>query len=564
MEPERLDALLEAHAAGRMARAELASALPAGLGIAELLEHARRLFAAGRIDADGFRRLAETLTDLELARLENATARTLVMPHPPGAGDPEATLILRDAPAADPPAPRRGRGAVRVGDVLKDRFELVEEIGRGGMGVVFKARDRVRARARDAQPFVAVKVLSEAFRKHRRSFIALQREASKTQRLAHPNIATVYDFDQDGDRIYMTMELLEGKTLDKLLAAQGPDGLPLPVVLDYVGQLCRGLAHAHAQGLVHCDLKPANVFVCDNGTVKLLDFGITRAVHRSALDGGEETLFDPASLNALTPAYASPELFRGETPDPRDDIYALACITYEMLGGRHPYGRLAAPKALELKLTPPPIAGLDGRRQRALRAALSLTREARPASVEAFLAALDARPRRLRPLLLGAAAVVLLLGALLAKPLQTQWREERQLQRIQAVQSGDTAALEALLAELPAADAKTRAYFTSVLRREIIAHYQARINAAIDAGARRYDFPRAAALLAEVRALYPDSASLAEAARQLEARRKALVEHLVNRYRALAQSGGDTRRILAILAEAQPDHPLLRSSAGPE
>ncbi len=108
------------------------------------------------------------------------------------------------------------------GGVIKERFELGDVLGKGGMGTVYKAKDRVKAEAMDRNPYVAVKILNEDFKLHPDSFIALQRECSRTQKLAHPNIATVYDFDRAGGMAYLTMELLEGKPLDEFIRKEIP------------------------------------------------------------------------------------------------------------------------------------------------------------------------------------------------------------------------------------------------------------------------------------------------------------------------------------------------------
>jgi serine/threonine protein kinase len=568
------------------------------VGLGDLLAHTQAMLHEGELSAAHFRQISRLITELNIQQAVSTRQaslgrghtgapgdETLIMPHPPGDGADDETLIMpggqperRQPPedtepetgdrappsdSADETGRRRSQRrakppmAVKTGDVLKRRFELVELIGHGGMGVVFKARDLVRVRARDSNPYVAIKVLSEAFKKHSRAFIALQREASKAQSLAHPNIATVYDFDHDGDTIYMTMELLHGQPFDLLIGQLPPGGMPRKVALHYIEQLCNGLGYAHKQQLIHCDLKPANIYLCDNGTVKLLDFGITRAIKKERQESRDETLFDPASLKALTPAYASVEMFRGDTPDPRDDIYALACVCYELLTGVHPYKKVAAHKALELDLKPPPIKGLRRRQQKAFNKALALERDKRTASVDQFLEGI--RPPQSHAKQLAATAGIILLAgaAVLFKPVQTQLHEEAQLQLIQSIKGGDRARLEQMLATIDEKDDKTRAYLTSILRKEIITYYQERINAAINASQRRYDFPKAAELLNEVQALYPDSASLSEAERQLRAKRRSLVSKLVERYEAVNRSGGDTRRILEILEEADPDHSLL-------
>jgi len=205
------------------------------------------------------------------------------------------------------------------GVTLKDRFVLLEKLGQGGMGVVFKAKDLLKVEAQDRDPYVAIKVLTDAFKKYSGSFIALQREASKAQRLAHPNIATVYDFDRDGNTVFMTMEYLQGKPLNQLIKEISKKPLKVDHALHIIEELCSGLAYAHEKMLIHSDFKPGNCFLLNDGHVKLLDFGIARASTQTD-EERENTMFDPAKLSAVTPAYATPEMFAGMNPDPRDDI----------------------------------------------------------------------------------------------------------------------------------------------------------------------------------------------------------------------------------------------------
>ena len=136
------------------------------------------------------------------------------------------------------------------GVTLKDRFVLLEKLGQGGMGVVFKAKDLLKVEAHDKDPYVAIKVLTDAFKKYSGSFIALQREASKAQRLAHPNIATVYDFDRDGNTVFMTMEYLQGKPLNQLIKEISKKPLKLDHALHIIEELCSGLSYAHEKFLI--------------------------------------------------------------------------------------------------------------------------------------------------------------------------------------------------------------------------------------------------------------------------------------------------------------------------
>ncbi|MFT5548682.1 MAG: putative Ser/Thr protein kinase, partial [Candidatus Azotimanducaceae bacterium] len=261
------------------------------------------------------------------------------------------------------------------GMILKERFVLLEKLGQGGMGVVYKAKDLLKVEAQDKNPYVAIKVLTDAFKKYSGSFIALQREASKAQRLAHPNIATVYDFDRDSNTVFMTMEFLQGKPLNQLIKEIAKKPLKTNQALHIIEALCSGLAYAHEKLLIHSDFKPGNCFLLNDGQVKLLDFGIARASTQTDEDR-ENTMFDPAKLSAVTPAYATPEMFAGMNPDPRDDIYGLACVAYQLLAaGKHPYNKVSALKIKELGIKPKPIKGLNRKQQRTLMKALTVSRE---------------------------------------------------------------------------------------------------------------------------------------------------------------------------------------------
>jgi len=276
-----------------------------------------------------------------------------------------------------------------VGDTLNGRFVLEECLGVGGMGTVYKALDLRKLEASDRKPYIAIKVLNLQFSGHPKSLIALQREARKAQTLAHRNIVTVYDFDRDGPVIFLTMEYLSGKSLSQILKAPGFAGMPMARAMHIIAGMCHALAYAHERGFVHCDFKPANVFLTDSGEVKVIDFGISRGFLPPA-DESDKTVFDPGSLGGMTPAYASPEMFEHRDPDPRDDIYALACVTYELLTGRHPYERMSANQARAAGLKPAPPHELTRTQWKTLREALSLDRETRTPTVERFLAGLSA------------------------------------------------------------------------------------------------------------------------------------------------------------------------------
>ncbi len=271
--------------------------------------------------------------------------------------------------------------------VLKERFVLEEVLGVGGMGVVHKAKDRLKIEARDKDPYVAIKMLSDEFNAHPEAFIALQRESRKTQRLSHPNIVKVFDFDKDGDVFFMTMEYMAGKPLNRLIKQYSKTGLPWDDIHVIFQGMCSALQYAHAENIIHADFKPGNILVTTNGTAKIFDFGIAKAVTTIEKRDGwpaHKTIFDAASLGGLTPAYASYEMLVGQEPDIRDDIYALGCITYELFTGRHPFNKIQADKAREQQLKPERITGLKKRQWKALEKALAFEREDRIESVAEF------------------------------------------------------------------------------------------------------------------------------------------------------------------------------------
>ena len=309
---------------------------------------------------------------------------TRVQTGAPGMASPPTTPSTAPVPPADQ-AIAGAEQSKGVGDTLNGRFVLEECLGVGGMGTVYKALDLRKLEASDRKPYIAIKVLNVQFRGHPKSLIALQREARKAQTLAHRNIVTVYDFDRDGSVVYLTMEYLSGKSLNRVLRAPDFAGMPFAKALPIVTGMGRALSYAHERGFVHCDFKPANVFLTDSGEVKVIDFGIARVFQQPA-DDADPTVFDPGTLGGMTPAYASPEMFEHREPDPRDDIYALACVTYELLTGRHPYERLSANQARGAGLKPQRPKSLSRGQWRALRAALSFDRATRTPTVARFLA----------------------------------------------------------------------------------------------------------------------------------------------------------------------------------
>lgn len=274
-------------------------------------------------------------------------------------------------------SPEVGAGEVlSAGTVLMGRFRIQRLIGQGGMGLVFAAVDLQM----QGQPPVAIKLLNAQMRAHPVAELALQRECRKVRMLAHDGIVRVFEFYRADQHVFITMELLDGESLDALIS-RSTNGLPLEAAWPIISAAADALGYAHRQTppFVHSDFKPSNVFLTTRGQVKLLDFGVARAARAADATASGVSLFDRYA--ALTPAYASREMLAGLEADPRDDVYALACVTYELLSGHHPFERQPADRAHMLGLKPAPIAGLGERGNAALAAGLALERADRIASV---------------------------------------------------------------------------------------------------------------------------------------------------------------------------------------
>jgi formylglycine-generating enzyme required for sulfatase activity/predicted Ser/Thr protein kinase len=324
-------------------------------------------------------RRRETSVDLPTQRLPKIVALQLQ-------DDDAATVLVDHTGNRSQPAPAhpRRKSFISVGTVLHNRFRLIEPIGEGGMSTVYKAIDLRKVEARATETHVAVKLLTVPLSDFTESLAVLQGEAHKLQTLPHPNIVRVIDCDRDGRIVFMTMEYLNGESLKRRLAASDHKGLAAKDALDIVKSIASGLEFAHRNGIIHGDLKPGNVLVTYNGDVKIIDFGIARLMTRHPRAAGV-TGDERPRLSALTPPYASPEMLENAPPDPRDDIYALACIAHELLTGRHPFDRMVANEARDSGLKLVRRNSMSAAQFRAIAHGLEFDRENRTPSVEKFM-----------------------------------------------------------------------------------------------------------------------------------------------------------------------------------
>ncbi len=434
-------------------------------------------------------------------------------------------------------SPEAQTTALGPGSIIKQRFKLIDVLGIGGMGKVYKGLDLLKEEAKDKKPYCAIKLLNEDFKDHPEAFISLQRESSRQQKLAHPNIATIYDFDRiagPGTPVYITMELMEGMELKDYIkkTVKKQNGLPFDEAFPMIKQMVDALAYAHDKRLVHSDLKPGNAFLCNDGTVKILDFGIARAVKNPVTGETEKTLFDPGKLGALTPAYASYEMLEGEEPDTRDDTYALGCMAYELLTGNHPFNKLPANKAKENKLKPPMVKGLKKKQNRALQRAIAFERKDRSPTIEHFLKELENKYIWYKsPSTIAAVfAVVISLGG--TAPL-LNYMNQRNIDRM--ITDINTGTPQVIVDRLEAINE-----FETTDQREIIDgakaaiqdHFSEKIGKLTDTTGDKYDFPEAGLVLARVGKLYPDSSFYLEQSKHIETSKNQKLSTLYSKYSA--------------------------------
>lgn len=218
-------------------------------------------------------------------------------------------------------------------DVLAGRYRIERVLGAGGMGVVYRARDLLHEQFGDPEPYVALKMLGEEFAESPDASALLYSEFALTRHLRHPNVLRVHSFEVDTvcRRAFITMELMSGSTLDKLLCAH-PLGLSWPELREIALPLLDALAYGHSRGVLHGDLKPSNVMLSEEG-VRLFDFGLGQA-EEGILSGLPQLSRD--RFKAWTPGYAAPELLNGAPLTAKADVFAVACVIYELATGKHP------------------------------------------------------------------------------------------------------------------------------------------------------------------------------------------------------------------------------------
>jgi serine/threonine-protein kinase len=304
--------------------------------LADLVERARNGSYTGKVDVDSgdeigtlaktFNRLLADLREkeqlIDFLREETVTKKAAGVTQE--ATGTSATLSETAALTAVSPGL-----AMRRGDLFASRYELLSTLGKGGMGVVYLARDQ------QLDEEVALKVLRpDVLNEDPTILDRFKKETKLARRITHRNVLRTHDFGETGGTAYISMEYLEGVTLKDLIASKG--ALPIGVGLRIAKQMCQGLEAAHAQGVVHRDIKPQNMLILpETGDLKIMDFGIARVSEMKA--GAAQSDLTTAGVVMGTPDYIPPEQAQGSPADFRSDIYSLAVVLYEVFTGKLPF-----------------------------------------------------------------------------------------------------------------------------------------------------------------------------------------------------------------------------------
>ena len=288
--------------------------------------------------------------------------------------------------------------------VLNKRYVLIKVIDSSFIGTVYKSIDLRKQEADIPEPYVAIKILKRTFRAHQDWLTTYYKEIHKRQGLTHPNITKVLGLDRDDSTVFIIMEYILGESLahalnfDDLRQNLIKDDRLLPII-EGMGD---ALAYSHSRGIVHGNFKPSKVLLTKDNGVKIFDFSIECAL--SDIDAADPTLELESPL-VETRIYASPQVLEYNVPEERDDVFALACTTYELLTGMHPFKRELSTVARDTGIKPKFQQGMSRRQWKALRRALAFDRDKRTPDIEQFLTEFNASKHRFRSFLRVAAGV---------------------------------------------------------------------------------------------------------------------------------------------------------------
>ncbi|GGB20201.1 serine/threonine-protein kinase [Agarivorans gilvus] len=454
--------------------------------------------------------------------------------------------------------------------VIKKRYQIEGLVGHGGMCDVYRAKDLLLEAAGDSQPYVAIKLLQKEFYDQPDAARILIREARKTQRLSHPNIIRVHDFGVDQEDYYLVMEWLDGQTLDEVIKSHRPNGLAFKNSLALLKQLISALRYAHANGVVHADLKPGNIMLSRDGTIKIFDFGVSRALNLNADQYAADKPEDTSPVSGFTPTYASPELLSGAAPSIADDVFAFSCIAYELLSSKHPFNRKTANQAKQQNIKPSKPKQAPLLRWPILKNSLNLDSAKR-------ISDLDKIEKSLTKRYLAPSFSVVVIAALIGASLYGYQQLDQQLatnkQQLALLQQQNLTAQELLalspqqflpkLETIPADLHLPKQALLRDKRRLVIEYYEKKIDDLLNNRNDAYpDYYAIQSLLQQANQIYPDSYALALIAENIsqgwmgtiEALNQRLNTHLEQGRYQHSEQGDDIYTIYSDLKQVKTDY----------
>lgn len=447
--------------------------------------------------------------------------------------DADKTRYAVKASKPQSPIATASQTAVADGMLIKQRYLLETKIGSGGMSDIYRATDTFLQKAGVADCTVAIKVLQPQYVNQPEALQLLLQEAHKTQQLSHPNIVRVFDVDSDQHHHFIVMEFLDGESLEQVIKRYKPKGLPLKSACNLLQQIAQALNYAHQIGIVHADLKPANIMVNRAGVVKVLDFGVSQTLQLNHDIYAAEQQSQTAPLSGYTPAYASPQLLAGNTPCVADDLFSFACLSYELLTSKHPFERLPADKAAAQNRQATKPAHINLLQWITLKRALQFDTKLRNTSITELMQRFT---QQLWPSAAVAAAVIMLGWG--------GWHYYQQQQRVVEQFEQKTALLDAQQqqyqqlfdaspAEVLAAvsESTERAIPHEALLRlqqnRILNHFEQQVDQLISDRSFTYpNYPEIERILAQAKTLYPDSHYLAELSSNMQRSKQTAIEVL--------------------------------------
>lgn len=447
--------------------------------------------------------------------------------------DADKTRYAVNIPKRVSPQVTAPQADVAEGMLIKQRYMLESKIGSGGMSDIYRATDTFLQKAGVADCTVAIKVLQPQYVNQPEALQLLLQEAHKTQQLSHPNIVRVFDVDCDQQHHFIVMEFLDGESLEQVIKRYKPKGLPLKSACNLLQQIADALDYAHRTGIVHADLKPANIMVNRAGVVKVLDFGVSQTLQLNHDIYAAEQQSLTAPLSGYTPAYASPQLLAGNTPSVADDLFSFACLSYELLTSKHPFERLPADKAAAQNKQAAKPAHINVLQWLTLKRALQFDTKLRSTSIPKLMQRFT--QQFWQPV--AAALAVLLIGwggwhyyqqqqEVVQQFEQKTASIEAQQQQFQRLFDASPAEVLAAVSE-PTGRAIQHEALLRLQQQRLLGHFEQQVDQLISDRSFTYpNYPEIERILAQAKALYPDSHHLAELSSNMQRSKQTAIEVL--------------------------------------